>query len=266
MIAALATASAAGAVMGWKNKEKSPQPSVAATSMIAATGTIQCRKEASVRSKVHGLVKRYAKKEGDWAKEGSAVAVLDDNKERAAVGEAEAELFKTSAALKRVRTLHEKGVASAQELDDADAAHRLASARVEKAAAALDERTVRAPFDGRILKTYLEAGETADPASARPLFVIGDDRMLKVTAEVDELDIGRLSEGLPAEVLPDAYPGESFQAKVTKVGRMLGRKTISSENPAERMDAKVLEVEVELKFSEKLKRGLSVQVKIGVRP
>ncbi|MBI5624450.1 MAG: efflux RND transporter periplasmic adaptor subunit [Elusimicrobia bacterium] len=234
-------------------------------SMVAATGKIECRKEASVRSKVHGRVERWAKAEGDWVKAGDPVALLDKGKERAAVGEAEAELFRTDASFKRVRTLHEKGVASAQELDEADAAHRLALARAEKARAALDERTVRAPFDGRILKTYLEDGETADPSAPQPLFMIGDDRMLRVTAEVDELDIGRLAEGSSAQVLPDAYPGEIFPGKVVRVGRMLGRKTVSSEDPAERMDAKVLEVEVELPASERLKRGLSVQVKIRPR-
>ena len=36
---------------------------------------------------------------------------------------------------------------------------------------------------------------------------------------------------------------------MVKVGRMLGRKSISSEDPAERMDAKVLEVEVEVELS-----------------
>ncbi|MFA6318178.1 MAG: efflux RND transporter periplasmic adaptor subunit [Elusimicrobiota bacterium] len=260
----LAVLSAAGGTAVWSNREKSARESVL-PAMVAATGRIECRKEASVRSKVPGRVKRYAKKEGAWAREGEPVVLLDDGKERAAVGEAEAELFKTGASYKRAKTLFEKGVASAQELDDADAAHRLASARVEKARAALEERTVTAPFEGRVLKTYLEDGETADPYSRQPLFMIGDDRKLRVTAEVDELDIGRLAEGGPAQVLPDAYPGEVFPGRVARVGRMLGRKSLSSEDPAERMDAKVLEVEVELEPSERLKRGLSVQVRIQPR-
>ncbi|MBI5882582.1 MAG: efflux RND transporter periplasmic adaptor subunit [Elusimicrobia bacterium] len=246
----------------WSNRENAPALAGAPQAMIAATGRIECRREASVRSKVHGRVRRFARIEGDWTREGEAVAFLDDGAERAAKGEAEAEVFKTCAFFGRVKVLHEKGVASAQELDDADAGLRLAAARLERARAALDDRVVRAPFDGRILKTYLENGETADPSSPLPLFMIGDDRSLKVTAEVDELDIGRLVEGRSAQVLPDAYPGESFPGKVVKVGRMLGRKSISSEDPAERMDAKVLEVEVELAPSERLKRGLSVQVRI----
>ncbi|MBI5211064.1 MAG: efflux RND transporter periplasmic adaptor subunit [Elusimicrobia bacterium] len=276
LLAVAAAASVLASAMVWCGRDKpAPPPGPRAQGdqsqdggrpMIAATGRIECRKEASVRAKSPGRVVRYAKKEGEWAQEGSAVVLTDDGIERAALREAEAELFKTEAAFRRLKPLAAKGVASAQELDDADAGHRLALARVERAKAALEERVVRAPFAGRILKTYLEAGETANPLAVSPLFVIGDDRTLRVTAEVDELDVSRVAEGLAAVVIPDAYPGESFPGKVVKVGRMLGRKTIASDNPAERMDAKVLEVEVELAPSEKLKRGLGAQVRILPRP
>src|SRR5437588_643734 len=82
--------------------------------------------------------------------------------------------------------------ASPQELDDVVSARKLAAARLDRAQAALEERTVRAPFAGRILKTHLEAGESAPPGSELALFDIGDTRRLKVVAEVDELDAGRI--------------------------------------------------------------------------
>lgn len=236
-----------------------------APAWISATGRIEARREAVVRSKASGRVVEYLKQEREWAKKGEPVVILDQALERAALKEAEAELFRHAQRFERIEVLHKEDVVSDQEYDDAKAARLLAEARLGKARAVLAERTIRAPFFGRILKTYLESGEFIAPGSAQPLFVIGDTRGLRVIAEIDELDISRLELGSEAEVLPDGLPGESFSGKVTRIAGILGRKNMSSEDPRERLDARVLEAEIELPFSERLKPGLSVEVKIKPR-
>ncbi len=255
----LAALSGCALVLSEREKKK---PVVVEPSWISATGRIEARREAVVRSKVSGRVLEYLKSERDWAKKGDPIVVLDQALERAAVKEAEAEYFRADRRFGRVEALHKEDVVSDQEYDDAQAARRLASARLEKASAILAERTIRAPFSGRILKIYLESGEFIAPGSIEPLFVIGDTRGLRVIAEIDELDIARLKIGSPAEIIPDALPGETFTGTVSRIAGILGRKKLSSEDPRERLDAKVLEAEVELPASERLKPGLSVEVKI----
>lgn len=238
----------------------------ASSSEVAATGRVEARREAKVCAKGAGRVLKYLKNEGDWVEEGSVVVLLDQGQERGAFSEADAELTHKSAFYKRLSRLHEERAVSDQEFEDARAGYELAKARREKAQAALDERVLRAPFSGKVLKTYLEAGESLpNPPADAPLFAIGDTRALKVRAEIDELDISRVVSGSPVRVYPDAYPDEVYLGKVARLSGMLGRKNMRSDDPRERMDAKVLEVEIELAASERLKPGSSVQVKIDSR-
>ena len=153
-------------------------------------------------------------------------------------------------------------MASDQESDDAEGAFRLARARRDKAAAALAERNMKAPFSGKILKTYLEPGESIEARGESPLFVIGDIRTLRVRAEIDELDIERIAAGNSAVVLPDAYPGREVPGKVVSMSGILGRRRLRSDDPKERLDGKVLEVLIELQTEEGLRPGLSAEVRI----
>ena len=50
------------------------------------------------------------------------------------------------------------------------------------------------------------------------LFVIAQDlSKMQVLADIDEADVGKLKEGMKADVVVDAFPGETFKGKVTQV-------------------------------------------------
>lgn len=53
---------------------------------------------------------------------------------------------------------------------------------------------------------------------------------------MDETDIRKLKVGQEASVTTDAYLGRSFQGKVIEIGKVLEKKRIRSENPAEMLE------------------------------
>ncbi len=86
-----------------------------------------------------------------------------------------------------------------------------AQAQVDQARAALDlaqltlERaTLRAPFDGIVAAVNLRAGEIA-PAGL-PAITLLDTSAFRLTVSVDEMDVGRLTEGQTVEVTLEALP------------------------------------------------------------
>jgi hypothetical protein len=83
---------------------------------------------------------------------------------------------------------------------------------------------------------------------------------LKVRAEVDETDAGKVAVGQRAEVSAEAFPGVTFSGEVVAVGHAVGRKRVRSDDPREILDAKVLEVEVALPADERLKVGMTVDL------
>jgi HlyD family secretion protein len=95
------------------------------------------------------------------------------------------------------------------------------------------------------------------------VFTVADTRRLRVRADVDETDVARIAVGQPAWVTADAYGSRRFEGTVVRVGSVLGRKNIRTDEPAEKQDTKVLETLIELAPDARLPVGLRVDVFIG---
>ncbi len=210
---------------------------------------------------------------------------------RAAVTAAEATLAQAEAELIRQQSLATAGNASRQALDaarrDRDVAraglaeansHRdavdaearsdevaiaradldLAVARAAELQAAYERTFLRSPVAGIVLRKYRRAGEMVSENVETPIVSVGDDRVLRVRAEVDEADIAPLVIGLPAYVKAPAYGETRFPGRVVRIGSMMGRKAIRTDQPAERTDTRVLEVLIDLDAGTHLPVGLRV--------
>jgi HlyD family secretion protein len=89
-----------------------------------------------------------------------------------------------------------------------------ARATLEQAQLALDSAELRAPFDAVVADVAVNAG-TLPPAG--PAVTLIDPSSFQITVGVDELDIGRLVVGQPAEVTLDAFPDRSFAGTVQRI-------------------------------------------------
>ena len=100
----------------------------------------------------------------------------------------------------------------------------LTAARADLAAAeaALERTRIRAASAGTVLQVNAKAGETATPSPENVLVVIGDLSSLRVRAEIEERDIGKLRVGQAAIVRSDAFPGKDFDGKVATLGAGAG--------------------------------------------
>ena len=72
-----------------------------------------------------------------------------------------------------------------------------------------------------------------------PIVTLADDSSLRVRLDVDEVDVARLRVGQPAFVTAEAYGKHKFAGHVIRVGRILGKKNVRSEEPTERVDTKI---------------------------
>jgi HlyD family secretion protein len=83
--------------------------------------------------------------------------------------------------------------------------------------------------------------------------------------DVDEHDVGAVRVGHRAFVTATAYGSRRFEGRVIRIGRVLGRKNIRTEEPRERVDTKILETLVELDPGADLPIGLRVDATIVAR-
>jgi HlyD family secretion protein len=122
----------------------------------------------------------------------------------------------------------------------------VAQAEWRVAQAALEKTQIRAPADGIVLRVDAKKGELGVPSPQPALLVIGDISALRVRAEVNEQDLGRIRAGQSVLVRAAAFRGREFDGKVSSVARIVAPSRINSGDPRKFNDIDVLEVLVDL--------------------
>ncbi len=122
---------------------------------------------------------------------------------------------------------HEHVVASSRagrheaeaELANARAALPLQDAALALVRLDLDRSTIRSPIDGVIVGRNVEQGQTVAVSLEAPtLFMIaGDLSEMDIHANIDETDIGEINVGQVAKFTVDAFPGATFDARVSEI-------------------------------------------------
>lgn len=218
---------------------------------VSANGNLQPTNSVDVGSELSGIVEAVFVDVNDRVKKGQVLARLDTSKLRdqvrqakadiaaaeARVGQARATVAETAASLARlqeVARLSGGKVPSKAELDAGQAAalraqadQKAFEATVASARAllstyeiSLSKATIHSPIDGVVLTRKVEPGQTVAAAMTAPvLFTLAEDlRRMELQVDVDEADVGKVKEGQEARFHVDAWPGQNFPAKVTRVG------------------------------------------------
>ncbi|MGD0677944.1 MAG: efflux RND transporter periplasmic adaptor subunit [Polyangiaceae bacterium] len=165
-------------------------------------------------------------------------AQLEQAKASSESSKAQAETAKV--ALERTRRLFDQNLASRADFDTAKgnydavrAQFDAAMASVESAAAAISAQNAQlrqstanlgytkiySPVDGIVVTRGIDPGATVVASFQAPvLFVIAQDlRKMRVLADVDEADVGKIQEGMEADCVVDAFPGDTFHGKVSQI-------------------------------------------------
>ncbi len=208
--------------------------SARAAGSLVASGYVVARRQATVAAEVTGRLIEVRIEEGQRVRRGQILAVLeptlaqaDVSGARARIAAAEADFTEAERVLQRTRTLSQQGFASDAALTTAQARHDSALAQRNaarsdgrRASAQLARYEIRAPFAGVVINKSAQPGEIISPVSAGGGFTrtgvctIVDMSSLEIEVDVSEAYIARVSEGQRVEATLDAYPGESFPARV----------------------------------------------------
>jgi HlyD family secretion protein len=141
-----------------------------------------------------------------------------------------------------------------------EAALTAARAELSLAEAALEKTRVRAVSAGTVLQVSSKAGETVAPSPEASLLVMGNLASLRVRAEFEERDLGKVRVGQAAVMRSDAFPGKDFEGKVTFLAQSLGPSRLGQRGPRKPTDVDVLEVLIELGGKLPLLPGMRVDV------
>lgn len=224
--------------------------------------------------------------------------------ETANIAAAEADLERTSKDLKRFRNLAAAGAVSVQSEDAAEAAHKQATAHLDKAQSAhreaesqlaaldaqiaesharieaaeaaleltridLDNTRIVAPLSGVIGNRRVQVGQLVKPGSALAYLIPSDS--LFVEANFKETQIGDMKPGQSVTIAVDAYPNKVFEGVVDSFAPASGSEfsLLPPENATGNFTKIVRRVPIKIKFKPSsdlnlLRPGLSTVVKVKV--
>ena len=117
-----------------------------------------------------------------------------------------------------------------------------AQAYVQQAQANLNLAYVKAPRSGQILKIHTYGGERVE---AKGIVELGDTEQMYVVAEIYETDIHGIKIGQTASITSKGLAGE-LTGKVVEIGLQIAKKDVLGTDPAADVDARVVEVKIQL--------------------
>jgi len=196
---------------------------------LPVTGSLMPLSQATVKSKVSGIVLSTAVQEGMDVKAGQVIAQLAPAEARARVAQQQAMLADAQARLALAKKnlansaslLKQNFIAqnaydtSANAVDLAQAAVDSARAQLDLARIALADTTIHAPLTGVVSKRHAQAGEKLAPDS--PVFSIVDLKHLTLDAQVPASDIPRIRVGQDVQFRVDGFDGRTFSGKVARI-------------------------------------------------
>ena len=135
-----------------------------------------------------------------------------------------------------------------------------ARAELSAAEAALERTRIRSPLGGTVLALSARVGEIMAPSPELTVATVGNLNQLRVRAEFEERDLGKVREGQIAIVRSDAFQGRDFEGTVSLVSPSLAGSKITQRGPRKMNDVDVLEVLINLNGQTPLLPGMRVDV------
>jgi RND family efflux transporter MFP subunit len=195
----------------------------------AITGSIQPERRADLRAEVPAVVIAVLKENGDVVHKGDLLVRLDDTAIRDALASAEAARRAAEQAYEqaqrqyeRMATLRKSGMASAQQVEDAEVRRNNsqsdmegARSRVVSARQQLQRTEVRAPFDGIVSDRKVSAGDTAQ--IGKELVKVIDPNSMRFEALIAADHVGEVHPGQTVRFRVNGYGDEEFTGRVRRV-------------------------------------------------
>jgi RND family efflux transporter MFP subunit len=222
---------------------------------ILVVGNLIGAATVEVVPRVSGRLQTVQVKLGDPVRQNQLLARVEDREiqeqvrqaqasfevSRATIRQREADLTLARTNLERNKNLLDRKLLPEQTYDDTLARHQaaiaqldLAKAQFEQANARLEELKINlantnilSPVDGFVGKRFLDPGAFVGPNA--PVVSVVDIRFVRLVANLVEKDMKRVSTGTPARVEVDAFPGELFTGKVSRVAPVFDPATRTAE-------------------------------------
>ena len=183
--------------------------------LLTGVGDLAAVHQVDVTTDVSGRVTDILFTAGASVKAGSPLVQLFDKPEQSDLASFKAQALAAQLALDRAKTLAAKSFSPQATVDQTQAAFDQASASVAKTEAVISQKLVKAPFDGDLGVRKVELGQFL--SAGTQIVSLTDLSKLFLNFTATEKDRAILDVGQTVRVVVDAYPGRTFEGKITTI-------------------------------------------------
>lgn len=261
------------------------------TQVVSGTGTINPETKVDISAEISGEIVQLPYKEGDTVKKGDLLVKIKAdiyneriNQQRAGVTYsrtqvevAENNLKKTELELQRVEQLHQRGLVSQADLDNARIAYDVAVSQVKSSNANvsqnfallrqssqdLSKATIRSTMNGTVTQLNNELGEKVvgtQQMAGTVIMTVSDLSVMDAEIEVSETDVTAVKLGDTADVEVDAFPDRTIKGVVYEISNSAKQKGLGTQEQVINFIVKIRILDQDVS----LKPGMSCNADIKV--
>ena len=183
--------------------------------LLTAVGSLVAVHQVDVSADVNGRVTEIKFVPGTRVEAGTPLVQLFDAPEQGDLANYKAQATVAQLSLDRAKQLAARQFGPQATVDNAQAAYDQALAGIAKTEALISQKLVRAPFSGDLGVRKVEVGQYLTAGTA--IVSLTDLSELWANFTVTEKDSGNLKVGQAVRLKVDAYPGRTFEGKITTI-------------------------------------------------
>jgi multidrug efflux system membrane fusion protein len=183
--------------------------------LLTAVGDLAAVHQVNVTSDVSGRITDILFTAGSHVTAGTPLLQIYDAPDQGDLANFKAQATVAELSLDRAKQLAARQFGPQATVDQAQATYDQAMAGIAKTEAIISQKKVQAPFDGELGVRHVEVGQFLSAGTM--IVTLTDLSELYANFTVTEKDSAQLKVGQVVRVAVDAYPGRTFEGKITTI-------------------------------------------------
>lgn len=187
------------------------------------TATLEAEQEATVVSKVRGIIEEIYVEEGDMVQAGQVIAKIEDDQYQIEADRAKATLDRLYNEYQRNKELYERELIAAETHQNSQYEYESQKATYDLAELNLEYTSVRSPISGVVSRRHVKAGNMI--GIDQPMYRVTDFTPLQAILHIPEHEMSKIRKNQRAELRVDALPNQTFVGHVERISPIVDSQT-----------------------------------------
>lgn len=189
----------------------------------ANTATLEAKQEATVVSKIRGIIEELHVEEGDMVRAGQVIARIEDDQYRIEADRAKATLDRLFNEYQRNKELFERNLIAAETFQNSRFEYESQKATFDLAQLNLENTAVKSPITGIISERFVKNGNMI--GTDQQMYRVTDFSPLQAILHVPEHEMSKIRTNQRAELRVDALPNQQFIGHVERISPVVDSQT-----------------------------------------